>query len=119
MKAHFRKHQAAPDHEYADRHVLLRAREEHVRSRRRLRLAADLVSSGETACNRLREFLWDLGEDLGWQRWKAEVARQTGIPPTTAGQIIRGQVTTITTHTVDKVARISGIPVRYFYDSEQ
>lgn len=117
-----------PAHEYADKHQLLIARAEHVTSRRRLRDAATLQPSAEVACERIREYCHDLRElelaDYG-DRWRAECARRIGMwsEEDSGGyavllKVISGEQARVSTRTVDRIARATGIPVRIFYDPE-
>jgi hypothetical protein len=119
VKAQFaRPIERLPDHEYAHEHKLLKARHEHSTSKRRLRDAAHLRPSGEVACERVRELMWDLGAELDWTRWVCEVSRQIGINERTGQGIASCERLSISTQTVDAIARHTGIPVRVFYDPE-
>lgn len=55
---------------------------------------------------------------MEWTRWIAEVSRQLDLPYSTCWKIARGKITSLSTHTVDKIARKTGIPVSVFYDGE-
>lgn len=109
-----------PEHDYAVSHHLLLARKEHAKNlKRRLRAVEELRASGEVACERLREFAYDIGADMEWERgWKAEAAKQCGLNYSTMWSIIMKDLTSISTRTVDHVARKSGIPISVFYDPE-
>lgn len=106
-----------PRHEHASDHrVLLAAKKfgtKGIAKRRQLR------ASGEVACDRIREFAWDLGMEQDWAYgWKARAAARLGLPYATMWNIISHAVTTVSTKTVDHVAFVSGVPVREFYDNE-
>jgi hypothetical protein len=67
-----------PDHDYADDHRLLKARAQ-LPARRKLRDAAEIRPCGEVACERIREFAWDVGAELREEqpnRWMAPIARE-------------------------------------------
>jgi hypothetical protein len=128
MPALAKKREQYPSHEYADQHKLLIARAEFVTSKRRLRDASTLRPSAEVACERIREYCWDLRElelsDLG-DHWRAECARRIGMwsDEDHSGygvllQVISGSQQRVSTRTVDRIARATGIPVRVFYDPE-
>jgi hypothetical protein len=107
-----------PEHEYAVGHHLLLAAKEYG-NKRRLRKVEDLRASGEVACERVKEFAYDLGAELEFvYGWKASAARRMGLTYSTMWNIIMGDITAISTKTVDHVARHSGIPVSVFYDPE-
>lgn len=110
-----------PDHDYADEHTLIRARAE-LPPRRRLRDASKIRSSGEVACERIREFAWDVGAELREEqpnRWMAPIAREVlGLNEDTGYQIICGTRTSVSTRTVDAVHAFTGIPLAAFYDYE-
>lgn len=107
-----------PKHEYAAKHLLLRAAIEHG-SRKRLRLVEDLDPSGSVACDRIREYAFDLGAEYQHEYgWMAKVAKKMHINYHTLYCIIKERTSSISTRTVDQVARMSGIPVGVFYDPE-
>ena len=106
-----------PQHDYVTDHRLTLAAKEHA-ARRRVRDANDIRPSGVIACERIREFCWDLGAELEWDRWMAEISRRLGISYTTTRLIIKGEITSLSTHTVDKIAQSSGIPYAVFYDDQ-
>lgn len=110
-----------PVHQFAEEHKLFKARA-LVTSRRRLRDAAELRASGEVACSRIREFAWDVGTELREEqpnRWMAPIARDVlGINEHTGWAIISGLSTSVSTTTVDTIARFTGIPIGVFYDPE-
>lgn len=109
-----------PQHEHSDQHKALRAREEFG-SRRRLRDAAELRPSAEVACERIREFAWDVGAEARAERpdaWMAGAARALGLGEDYGRLIINGTVYRVGTRTVDAVAKHTGVPVRIFYDPE-
>jgi hypothetical protein len=107
-----------PTHKYASQHHLLRAAKKYGGARR-LRAAESLTPSGEVACQRIREFAYDLGAETEWAHgWKAAAARALGLSYSTMWSILMRDITTIGTRTVDHVARTSGIPVSVFYDPE-
>jgi hypothetical protein len=110
-----------PKHEYAAQHKAIRARDDLVTSRRRLRDAAELRPSGEVACERIREFGWDLGVEARIAHpngWIATASRALGLHEATGWLIISGRATCVATATVDAVAKHTGVPVRIFYDPE-
>lgn len=107
-----------PIHDYAEDHKLLLAQKQYG-NRRRLKKVEDLPASGITAFNRLREFAYDLGHELGMERgWMVKVATRMGLNYKTLWNIVHGVVTMVDTTTVDTVARASGVPVAVFYDAE-
>lgn len=116
-----RRRETYPDHEYAVEHTLYRAKQ-HVSARRRLRNAAELRASGEVACERIREFAWDMGTELRESqpnRWMAPIARDVlGLNERTGWDIISGAAERVSTATVDAISRFTGIPVSVFYDCE-
>lgn len=101
-----------PRHDHATDHVLLR---ELRRPRRKLTSVAE--PSGEVAARRIRELAWDLGADLDHWRWMAEVARRMDVPYKTLYECINGAHPTVSSQTVDRVARKLQIPIAAFYDS--
>lgn len=113
MPAHARKLDTLPRHEHASDHVALKAY--RARPRRRLRDAAELQPISEVACERVREFCWDLGEDLEWSLWMAEVARRIGVNYTTARRIMSGEQTSLSSATIDKISATTGVPPEVFY----
>lgn len=128
MSALARKTATYPNHEHAKQHTLLVARGEFVTSKRRLRDAATLRPSAEVACERIQEYCFDMRDlelsDLG-DRWRAECARRLGMwsEEDHGGygvllKVINGEQTRVSTRTVDRIARHTGIPVRMFYDPE-
>lgn len=102
-----------PRHDHARDHVLLR---ELRKPRRRMQSAAALEASGEVAARRIRELAWDLGSDLEYSRWMAHVSRELDVPYDTMRAIIHNQRPTVSTATVDRVARKLGLPAGAFYD---
>lgn len=108
-----------PKHEYANGHQVLAAFKKYSNERRLRSVAKTFQASGEVACARIREFAWDLGAETDWGwGWIAESSRCLGLSYTTTWNIISGGITSISTRTVDHVARVSGVPVRVFYDAE-
>lgn len=90
--------------------------------RRRLRDAAELRASGEVACERIREFGWDVGSEKreagdGWG-WMAWTSRELGLNEATGWWILSGNATRVSTKTVDTVCAACGVPPRVFYDPE-
>lgn len=110
-----------PQHEHSDQHKALRARED-LGTRRRLRNAADLRPSAEVACERIREFAWDVGAEAraatedGGPGWMAGAARALGLNEDYGREIINGTLERVGTRTVDAVSAHTGVPVRIFYD---
>jgi transcriptional regulator with XRE-family HTH domain len=113
MPAHARKLESLPEHEHASDHVALKAYRS--RPRRRLRNATELEPIAEVACQRVREFCWDLGEDLEWDLWMAEVARRIGVNYTTARRIMNGEQTSLSSKTIDNICATTGVPPEVFY----
>ena len=113
-----RRAEPMPDHQYADKHHLLVAAREYG-SRRRLRKVEDLQPSGEVACSRVREYAFDLGAELDMKHgWLTKAAERMGIHRNTLWNITHEVVRSISTETVDQIARASGIPIGIFYDPE-
>jgi hypothetical protein len=118
----------AIEHNYVTDHKVLRALKDYARDKKRLEVSAQLRSSAEVAAERLREFAWDIGSQLGFRRgWKAYACREMGLKYGTGWTLIMmGLGTsprtlekhTVSAKTVDTVARNTGVPVRVFYDSE-
>ncbi len=107
-----------PRHDYAARHPLLRAAH-YYGSKKRLRVVQDLEPSGRVACERVREYAFDLGAEYEHSYgWMAKVAKKMKLNYHTLYCIINERVDSISTRTVDHIARCSGIPVRVFYDPE-
>lgn len=109
-----------PQHDFVESHHILLASKKYG-SRERIQAAKKKTwrASGEVACARIREFAYDLGAEIEWAySWKAAAARRLGLSYTTMWNIISQHVTTVSTRTVDHVAKISGVPVREFYDNE-
>ena len=101
-----------PKHDHATDHLLLRELKKP--PRRQASLLS--LSSGEIAARRIREVAWDLGHDLNHYRWMAHVARELDVPYQTMRYIIHGFRPSISTQTVDRVARKTNIPISAFYD---
>lgn len=103
-----------PVHEYAADHILyekyLTCKPPSVRAAEKIR------PSGEIACERIRELGFDLGAELEWNRWMADVATKLGLTYETARLIFNGERISVSTRTVDRVHRKTGIPIAVFYD---
>lgn len=111
-----RKAPDLPQHDHASDHrLLLAARAAPKRRLRDVTKLDKIEGPGELACRRIREFAWDLGEDLGWQKWMAEVARRLGTSETTAGAIIKGERVSISMLTIKKISVKTGIPYAEFF----
>lgn len=106
------KNAPLPKHDHAGEHLLL------IEMKKPPRRQASLLNlaSGEIAARRIREVAWDLGHDLNHHRWMAHVARQLDIPYQTMRDIIHGWRPSVSTQTVDRVARKTNIPIAAFYD---
>lgn len=100
-----------PRHDHAYGHVLLK----ELRKPRKVPKVM-LAPSGEVAAMRIREVAWDLGCDLSHHRWIAHVARELGLNYSTMYFIVHAKRPTVSTTTVDQVARKTSIPVSAFYD---
>lgn len=111
-----------PQHEYAAEHKVLIAKEQ-VTSKRRLRDVADLQPIAEVACERIREFAWDVGAELRAEKpdgWMAATVRDyLGIHYEVGRRIVNGEATAISPRTIDAIARFSGVPVKVFCDPEE
>jgi hypothetical protein len=107
-----------PDHDYAADHRLLKARSQ-LPARRKLRDAAEIRPCGEVACERIREFAWDVGAELREEqpnRWMAPIARNVlGLESANGYEIICGNRLSVSTRTVDAVSLHTGIPPEVFY----
>ena len=112
-----RKKPAFPDHAFAGEHKVLEA-QSRFRTKTRLRAAKHKRPCAEVAAERIREFCWDLGADMGWERWIAESARKMGLNYTTAWMIARGRKTRVGPDVVDQISAATGVPVAVFYDEE-
>lgn len=121
-----KKDAGLPQHELAAGHHILRAIRESA-GKPRLRDARKVRASGEVACERVRELIYDLtiidgmvlDEDETFRYgWIAHAGRALGLKYPTVWGIARGEITSISTHTVDRISRISGVPVRIFYDAD-
>lgn len=104
-----------PQHEHAADHKVLRAFEQY-RTPRRLKLVRRPCA--EVAAERIREFAWDLGADLEWNRWMAEVSRRMGMNYDSVRQLIHGKKQYVGPGLVDQISQATGIPVSVFYDEE-
>lgn len=100
-----------PTHDYVDRHVLLK----ELRKPRRAPYEMP-VDSGVIAARRIRELAWDLGQDLEHYRWISHASRQLGLSRQIMWYIVHDKCASVTTRTVDKVARKTSIPIAAFYD---
>lgn len=119
------RHRQTPDHDYAWDHILRQARLK-LRGRKEDRLAAiaDLDACGVVACDRIREFAFDIGFDWGGPEfeekrgWIAHAAKEMGVPYGTLWQIVRRDQKTVDQKTVTNVFKTTGISVSFFYDPE-
>jgi hypothetical protein len=123
-----------PEHVHANAHHLFLAEREYSRTLKKrsakLEELGDEAASGAIACKRVREFAYDVGfhwvaenfddyDDFTAVRgWPAEAARRCGLRYGTMWAILNRDITHISTRTVDKIARKTGIPVSVFYDPE-
>lgn len=108
-----------PKHDYADKHHVLAAFKKYSSAERIKAAKKNYLASGEVACARVREFAYDLGAEVEWARgWKAKAAARLGLGYSTMWNILTEHITSISTHTVDRVARTSGVPAWVFYDNE-
>lgn len=106
-----------PRHDFADKHKLLLASRESSSHRRRIRNADDIVGVEEVACERIREFAFDVGiEGRDGVRWMAFAARELGINKTTMRAIIVGEQTAVGIKTINRIARKTGIKVSLICD---
>ena len=106
-----------PIHDFAEEHKVLRAVKRY-KTKERLETAEERTPCAEVAARRIREFAYDLGADLEWYRWMAEVARRMGLNYHTCRSIIIGEKTFVGPKVVDQIARATGCPVSVFYDEE-
>lgn len=106
-----------PEHEHASDHKVSAAIPEF-RTKARLRAAANRPPCAEVAASRIREYFFDLGAELNYTRWMAEVSRKAGMNYTTVCEIIHGRKTRVGPTVVDQISRTTGCPVRVFYDAE-
>ena len=106
-----------PVHEHATDHRISAAVQEF-RTKERLKMAAKRPPCAEVAAKRIREYFFDLGKELNYTRWMAEVSRKAGMNYTTVREIIHGRKTRVGPDVVDQIARTTGCPVRVFYDYE-
>lgn len=107
-----------PEHEFTNgQHKVLRALSQY-KTKRRLALALEKRPCAEIAAERIREFAWDLGAELGWERWIAHVSRECQMSYSTLWSIVRGHKTRVGPDVVDQISRATGIPVAVFYDEE-
>jgi hypothetical protein len=115
-----KKHEV-PEHELSAGHMLLLAMRERG-GRPRLRDARELKPSGVIACENVRELIYDVtcldgyaeGDEFDYG-WIANVQRALGLKYTTCWNIARGEITSISSRTVDMIAAKSGVPAEKFY----
>jgi hypothetical protein len=84
----------------------------------RLKMAPKRRPCAEVAAIRIRQYFLDLGKELGYAKWMAQVARESGMTYSTVREIIHGRKTKVGPHCVDQIARATGCPVAVFYDEE-
>jgi hypothetical protein len=106
-----------PEHEHASDHRISAAISQY-RTKERLKAAAKRRPCAEVAAIRIREYFFDLGAELGYTRWMAEVSRKAGMNYTTVCAIIHGHKTRVGPNVVDQIALTTGCPVAVFYDAE-
>lgn len=106
-----------PTHALASDHRVSAAVLEY-RTKERLKAAAKRPPCAEVAARRIREYFFDLGFDLGYNKWMAEVSRKAGMNYTTVCAIIHGHKTRVGPNVVDQIAAATGCPVSVFYDHE-
>jgi hypothetical protein len=68
------------------------------------------------AGRRIRQFLHEIGDDIGSERWMAEASRRVGLNYTTARSIIHGYKQNVGPDVVDQISMATGCPVSVFYD---
>jgi hypothetical protein len=112
-----RRQLSFPEHEFASDHRISAALKEY-KTKARLKAAAERPPCAEVAARRIREYFFDLGAELNYTRWMAEVSRKAGMNYTTVCAIIHGQKTRVGPNVVDQIARSTGCPVAVFYDAE-
>ena len=106
-----------PIHDYAEGHRVLHAVKEY-KTAQRLKKVQDKRPCAEVAAQRIREFAWDVGAEMGWNRWMAFASRELGLNYSTARAIIKGEKFRVGPDVVDQIARKTGCPVAVFYDEE-
>lgn len=106
-----------PQHEHASDHKVSAALAQY-KTKERLRAAARRPPCAEVAARRIQEYFWDVGDEMGHVRWIAEVARRCEMSYSTVWRIVRGARTRVGPDVVDQIARVTGCPVRVFYDAE-
>jgi hypothetical protein len=116
-----RKHEI-PEHERSAAHVLLLAIRERA-GRPNLREAQKIRPSGVVACENVRELIYDVtcldgyaeGDEFDYG-WIANAQRALGLKSyTTCWNIARGEITSLSSRTVDQISLRSGVPVEKFY----
>lgn len=83
---------------------------------RRPRPVEERESCKLIAGRRIRQFLHEIGGDIGSDLWMAEAARRTGLNYTTARCIIHGYKLSVGPDVVDQISMATGCPVSVFYD---
>ncbi len=107
-----------PNHDYAARHVLLRAARQPD-PKTILRLVKALEPGAKVARDSVREYAWDLGAKHGHRYgWIAKVARELDINYHTLYSIVTSKVGAISSKTVDQVSKKSRVKRGVFYDAE-
>jgi Helix-turn-helix len=84
----------------------------------RLKAAQRRRPCAEVAAIRIRQYFLDLGKELGYDKWMAQVARESGMTYSTCREIIHGRKTRVGPNVVDQIAKATGCPVAVFYDEE-
>lgn len=106
-----------PNHEHAADHRVLVALRQY-QTKERLKAAAKRPPCAEVAARRIREYFFDLGKELNYTKWMAEVSRKAGMNYTTVRSIIHGHKKRVGPNVVDQIARSTGCPIAVFYDAE-
>lgn len=103
-----------------DGHSYLYGRVRGVRGDKKYVPRAQLrIAAAETACRRVREYLFERGEldkglELGWMK---HVSDWTGLPYEIARGIIHGDITSLTLYAAQRFSDRTGVPLHVLYAS--